>query len=294
MFVGRWWAGSSVRHCDSYQSPDAGMMAAVTHVHSVPARVYPEPCETIASLSHPRLRPYVVGYAGFRSASGASVRHRVLPLNLATMIIDFAGPSRLVTGPRGVSTVFEQTGWGHGVSIGLTPAGATALLGVPMRELVGGTARLADFLGHREVELAERLGEAPDWPTRFALLDEQLTARLAVDRRPDGLAVRAWWRLQQSPGRLRISTLADELGVSRRNLELAFQRQIGLSPGTVARIARFQRAVHMLTRPTGLLRTAVDCGYADQPHFNREIRAMAGLTPTELCAFLQYRELAPR
>jgi AraC-like DNA-binding protein len=267
----------------------------VTHVHSVPARVHPEPCETIASLPHPRLRPYVVGYGGFRSASGASVRHRVLPFNLATMIIDFAGPSRLVTGPRRVPAVFERTGWGHGVSIGLTPAGVSALLGVPIRDLVGRTARLADLLGRRDAELAERLGAAPDWPSRFALLDEQLTARLAIDAwPPDELAMRAWWRLQQSADRPRIGALADELGISRRGLEIRFQRQIGLSPGTVARIARFQRALYLLSRAAGLPRTAVESGYADQPHFNREIRAMTGLTPTELCAFLQYRRLAPR
>jgi AraC-like DNA-binding protein len=220
------------------------------------------------------------------------------------MIIDFTGSTRLVTGPRSAPVVCEQTGWGHGVTVGLTPAGAAGLLGVPMRELVGDTARLADFrsLGHRDVELAERLGEAPDWPARFAvldevldeLLDEQLTARLTAGWRPDELAMHAWWRLQQFPGRLPIGALADELGVSRRNLELRFQRQVGLSPGTVARIARFQRAVGMLTQPAGLLRTAVECGYADQPHFNREIRAMAGLTPTQLCAFLQYPALAAR
>jgi AraC-like DNA-binding protein len=270
------------------------MMAAVTHVHSIPAQVSPEPCETIARLPHPLLRPYVVGYAGFRTGSGTVVGHRILPFNLATMIIDFTGSSRLVTGPRSAPVVCEQTGWGHGASVGLTPAGAAALLGAPMRELVGGTARLADFLGHRDAELAERLGAAPDWPTRFAVLDEQLIAWLAVDRQPDGLAMRAWWRLQQSAERLSIGALAGELGVSRRNLELRFQRQIGLSPGSVARIARFQRAVGMLARPVGLLRTAVECGYADQPHFNREIRAMAGLTPTQLCAFLQDRTLAAR
>ncbi|WP_308195451.1 helix-turn-helix domain-containing protein [Dactylosporangium sp. AC04546] len=268
-------------------------MAAVSHVHSVPVRVHPAPCETIAGHPHPRLRPYVVGYGGFRSGSGAAVRHRVLPMNLVTMIVDFAGPSRLVTGPGSSAVVHEQTAWGDGVAIGLTPAGATAVLGVPMREIVGGTFRLADFLGGREVELAERLGEAPDRPTWFAVLDEYLTARLAAAPQPDGLTMHAWWRLQRSADRLRISALADELDVGRRNLELRFQREVGLSPGAVARIARFQRAVHMLTRSAGLLRTAVDCGYADQPHFNREIRAMSGLTPTQLCAFLQYRELAP-
>jgi AraC-like DNA-binding protein len=270
------------------------MMVAVTHVHSVPARLQPEPCETIVRLAHPRLRPYVLGYAGFRSGSGAYVQHRVLPLNLVTLIIDFNGPCGLVTGPRSTSTVHEQTYWRHGISIGLTPAGVFALLGVPMRELVEGTARLADFLGHRDVELAERLGRAPDWPTRFALLDERLTGWLAVDREPDGLVIDAWWRLQQSADRLRISALADHLSVSRRYLELGFQRQIGLSPATVARIARFQRAMGLLSQRSGLLRTAVDSGYADQSHFNREIRAMAGVTPTELCAFLQYRQLAPR
>jgi transcriptional regulator GlxA family with amidase domain len=75
--------------------------------------------------------------------------------------------------------------------------------------------------------------------------------------------------------------------VDRRNLELRFQRQVGLSPGTVARIARVQRAVGMLSRHAGLPRTAAECGYADQPHFTREIRAMAGLTPTEPCASVQ-------
>ncbi|WP_341716369.1 helix-turn-helix domain-containing protein [Micromonospora sp. FIMYZ51] len=257
----------------------------MSQVHSVPVRIRSEPCETIAGLPHPRLRPYVAGYGGFRSGSGAAVRHRVLPMNLVTMIVDFAGPSRVVTGPRSSPLVCEQTAWGDGVCVGLTPAGAIALLGVPMAELTGSTLRLADLLGHREVELVERLREAPDRQAWFGVLDAYLTARLAVDRRPDGLTMRAWWRLQRSASRLPISTVAGELGIGRRSLELRFQRQIGLSPGTVVRIARFQRAVHMLTRSAGLLRTAVDCGYADQPHFTREIRAMSGLTPTELRAF---------
>src|SRR3977135_1715341 len=115
------------------------MMVAVTHVHSVPAQLQEEPCEMITSHPHPRLRPYVLGYAGFRSGSGAYVRHRVLPLNLTTLIIDFTGPCGLVTGPRSTSTVDGHTFWRHGVSIGLTPAGVFALLGLPMRELVEGT-----------------------------------------------------------------------------------------------------------------------------------------------------------
>jgi AraC-like DNA-binding protein len=145
-------------------------------------------------------------------------------------------------------------------------------------------------LGSRAAVLAERLGGAPDWPARFAVLDALLPTWCAEDR-PDGLLTRAWWRLQRGPGRLRIGALAGELGVSRRGLELRFQRQLGLSPATVARVARFQRAVHLLGQGHDLARVAVESGYADQPHLHREMRSMAGVTPTELCAFLQYRTL---
>jgi AraC-like DNA-binding protein len=42
------------------------------------------------------------------------------------------------------------------------------------------------------------------------------------------------------------------------------------------------------SRDSATFGAAVVCGYADQPHFNREFRAMAGITPTQLFAFLQY------
>ena len=73
-------------------------------IHSVPARPQPAPCESVVGRAHPRLRPYVLGYAGFRAGSGARVRHRVLPLNVTTLIIDFGGPPGLVTGPRETAT----------------------------------------------------------------------------------------------------------------------------------------------------------------------------------------------
>lgn len=286
---------------------------APTHLHSIPIRDEIGPCEVTGRRAHPRLQRYVVGYGGFRSAGGGVVAHRVLPLNLVTVIIELDGTSRLVTGPRIGPALFERSRWGaDGVSIGLTPAGAAALLGARMGELAHAEARLEDLLGPRDAELAERLAEAPDQLTRFALLDECLIAWLGSASEsasasalthptaptptptPDEATLRAWWRLQRSANRPRISTLAAELGISRRALESRFQQHIGLSPVSVARVTRFQRAVGMLARHCDLPRTALECGYADQSHFTREIRAMAGLTPTRLRAFIQYREQAAR
>jgi AraC-like DNA-binding protein len=265
--------------------------SGVTTVLSVPAYRLDEPCETITGLPHPRLRPYVVGYSGFRSPSPEPVRHRVLPLNLVSVLVDFSTPVRLVTGARDTPKVFERTGWRHGVCAGLTPAGVHALLGVPMSELSGVTAGLAGLVGaRREAELAERLAAAPTWTARFLLLDEVFGAWLSdVDHR--SLVTRAWWRLQRPGGGARIAHVAAELGVGRRHLEVGFRRHIGLTPKTVSRIARFQHAVGLLAAQRDLGGVAAEAGYADQPHLTREVRELAGLTPAQLCAFLQYREL---
>ena len=59
--------------------------------------------------------------------------------------------------------------------------------------------------------------------------------------------------------------------------------QVGLSPKRLARIARFQRALRVLEDPSIESRrgaiTAADCGYADQAHFVRDFRDLAGCPP---------------
>ncbi|MGI8874395.1 MAG: hypothetical protein ACR2KP_08725 [Egibacteraceae bacterium] len=65
----------------------------------------------------------------------------------------------------------------------LAPLGASALLGVPARELASRVVDLGDLLGRRAGELVDRLAEAAGWPERFAVLDEVL-ARGAVEVDP--------------------------------------------------------------------------------------------------------------
>ncbi|MEV1333364.1 helix-turn-helix domain-containing protein [Micromonospora costi] len=254
-------------------------------LHSLPADRVPACGETTSRPAASALRPYVVGYAGFRTLVDGHLRRRILPITVTTVIVDFAVAGSWVTGPRSGHHVHELADWRHGVAIGLTPAGVSALLGVPQPELVGATVSPSTLLGRRAGELADRLGSAPDWPARFALLDDLLAAWLVPGRAVDDAATRAWWQLQR-PGRT-VGAVAGGLGIGRRGLELAFRRHIGMSPGTVARIARFQRAAHRLGRPGAALALATDHGYADQPHFTREVRALTGVTPGELFAFLQ-------
>ncbi|UBU10239.1 helix-turn-helix transcriptional regulator [Nonomuraea gerenzanensis] len=302
-------------------------------IHSLPEHPRPEPYQSVARASGPRLRPYVLGWAGFRAPAGAEQPTRMLPLNAATLIVDFTAMRAIVTGPRAAATLWPYSLWRHGVAVGLTPAGMSALLGVPMREVAGTAVPLEDLLGGvRAEELTGRLVETASWAGRFGALERWLAASLAAEpvatlalgptaapapalpavpltapaEAPaaptawsrggagagiaDGLVMYAWWRLQEPAGPRTVEALAGELGVSRRYLELGFRRVVGLSPKTVARVARFQRAVRTLSRPSAMLSEAVACGYADQPHLTREIRAMTAMTPKQLFAFVQDTE----
>jgi AraC-like DNA-binding protein len=301
-------------------------------VHSMPTSVGVTVCETVSRAAPAALRPHTIGYGGFRSTGGRALPHRLLPISVAALVVDLASETAIVTGPRASSGTDGQTSWGYGVTVGLTPAGVVALLGVPMREITGRSLLLSEVLsggvratggggirgggglrggggGIRGIaaELPERIAGAVGWAARFRVLDELLSRQLGFRRAGPAAGgcggyafgvpaadpvMAAWGRLQLAGGRLRVGELAAQLGVGRRGLEREFRATFGLSPGAVGRIARFQRSLGLLVEGRGLADVAAHGGYADQSHFTRETRAMAGMTPGELRAFVQYRSAA--
>jgi len=245
-------------------------------VHSLPVEPQPAPCVSVGAPPVGRhLGAYVLGYGGFRSGTGAAVNHRVLPVAAATIVIDVEGHGAVVTGPRQRATIAAQR-WGCGVTVGLTPAGVRAVLGMPMGELA------ETIVAFDESGLVERLAESTGWGRRFAILDGWVTRKLGEARHSIDPRITAAWKQLQRPHSAGVDVVADGLGVRRRWLEQGFRHQVGIPPGTVARIARFQRGAGMLAGDVALGQAAVECGYADQPHLTREVRAMSGCTPAEL------------
>ena len=76
---------------------------------------------------------------------------------------------------------------------------------------------------------------------------------------------------------------------SHRGFLTRFKQATGLGPKRLVRVMRFQRLLLALRAdsPSALGELALDHGYSDQSHMNREFRAMAGITPQ------RYRDLAP-
>jgi AraC-like DNA-binding protein len=80
----------------------------------------------------------------------------------------------------------------------------------------------------------------------------------------------------------RVESLADDLGLSERQLRRRFHAAAGYGPKTLQRVLRFRR--FLAGGEPDLARAALDAGYADQSHLTRECVRLAGRTPTALLA----------
>jgi AraC-like DNA-binding protein len=253
---------------------------------------------------HPALARHVVRYLGYREHSSTPVRRRQAPAGSCTLILGLGPPIRLY-GPAGPSVpasflagmhdgpvLTEFVGHQYGLQVDLSPLGLFALLGRPMPDFTNVAPQLTELDVPELARLPGRLAEAPDWPHRFALLDDVLLRRLdASATHPDPEVTWAWRRLVRSAGRVGVQELADDTGWSRRHLLTRFRTQVGLGPKTAARVLRFHHAARLLapasiygtatTAPPTIADVAAGCGYADQSHLVREFRALAGCTPTE-------------
>jgi len=238
---------------------------------------------------HPALRRDIRTLTGWHERTDGPLRRSELPGGRIVLVVSF-GPRMDVDGRTFTSfaaglhdapALTEHGGFGYGIQSYMTPLGARRFFGMPMSEITGQTVELEDLIGPVAGELAERLAEAPDWATRIDLFEHAIAARVLAAPPVASELEWAWERLLESDGAVPIGELAAELGWSRRHLAVRFRDELGMPPKALARLLRFERAVGRLRAGDELADLALDAGYYDQAHFNRDFRAFAGTTPTE-------------
>jgi AraC-like DNA-binding protein len=78
--------------------------------------------------------------------------------------------------------------------------------------------------------------------------------------------------------------MADQLGLSARQLHRRCLPVFGYGPRRLSRILRMTRALDQARAGLPLAEVAAVCGYADQAHLTRELTALAGAPPKSLLA----------
>ncbi len=231
-------------------------------------------------------------------------RQRVVPDGCVD-VVWIARRELVVAGPATRATIASLPAGSTTVGLRFATGAGNGPLGLPLTELRDARAPLAELWGGEEVaRLEEALAEARSAAGQLDLLEAAVLARRAATPPVDRLAVAAVAAIGGRGGPAvagargvdlaadrpapRVRDLAAALGVSERQLLRRLRAAVGYGPATLGRVLRLQRALSAAWADPaaalggGLARIAADVGYADQPHFARDCRELAGVTPTTL------------
>jgi AraC-like DNA-binding protein len=248
---------------------------------------------------HPALARHVECYWSIRASIDPAypVTDRVLPDGCMDIIFGLSpSASMMDLAPYAVGTMTRPLDVTYSGSVDLfavrfRPGAARAFLETEAYELTDRIAPLGDLWGRPGEELGERVASATTAGGRVDVMDSALRARLRPGAAADARVLAATELVAARHGAARVDAMARTAGMSRRQLERHFLASVGVTPKMACRVARFRRAVVLMHgRPAATLsQVAAGAGYADQPHFTRDFRALAGVTPG---AYLRARSSA--
>ncbi|MEO8461417.1 MAG: helix-turn-helix domain-containing protein [Dokdonella sp.] len=247
---------------------------------------------------HPALRG-IVCQLWHGAGRVAYQRDRILPRAQSYLLINLGPPQYMVlAGTPEIRVVFDDI-WYSGISevpidceaphgnvllgVAFSATGAAALLPQSQSALANRTGSFADLFGVGALALRERLLETPDAVRRLAVVEQWLLDICVSGRHVHPLVDWAVRRIAASGGHVRTAQLASDAGISRKHLAGLFRDKVGLTPKSIARIHRFQRALDavQVNRTVDWSELADRCGYYDQSHLIHDFQQFAGMSPGE-------------
>ncbi len=159
------------------------------------------------------------------------------------------------------------------------PAGAARVFGNRLHEFFGLTESLDSVFRRSELDrLQSRVEEARSDSERVATLERFLIEHTRRDS--DALIAHALNVIHNEPG-IRVRELAQRVGLSHDAFEKRFRREVGCAPKQFVSLTRVHSVLSAHRPGTSFTQLALEAGYFDQPHFNREFRAVLGVAPGE-------------
>jgi len=172
------------------------------------------------------------------------------------------------------------------------PFGWSRLFNIPVRETTNQFDDPLPLHGADIRRVWNRMGEETSFEKRVALIEAFLIKRLTAAAGTNKLHVAIAYILQRK-GNVSISKLGIPALLNLRQLERMFRTEVGMSPKSFARVARFQTALDArLANPAATwLEIAHHVGYYDQMHMIHDFERLGRNTPTQV--LLQMGDVRP-
>jgi AraC-like DNA-binding protein len=123
--------------------------------------------------------------------------------------------------------------------------------------------------------------------SKIALMEDVLKQQLAEYAIIDKLLSAVVNDISGAKGNVSINKLCKKYNRSRATLSQRFAEYTGLSPKELARIYRFNHFVITKLKQCDktFAEVALECGYYDQSHLNREFKSITGITPSRFFSY---------
>lgn len=272
----------------------------------------------LTRLAPPHLRPFVrLMWASSPEGTPGEqpgAREHVLPTGGMHLVFRLSGPSlrlfrddadaqgftvgyAMVGGTRSAFFVRDVSVTTRSVGVMLQPGAARALFGAPEDALAEQHTPLEALWGADANFALEQLHGTDSLQRQLAIVVALLETRLATSSMhglhpavAQALARMSSASANDDDGQAgAISQLVKQSGYSHRRFIALFRGMTGLAPKQYARMLRFDHVLGQFAiqpdRPW--VELALEAGYSDQAHFNRDFLAIAGMSPQA------YRRAAP-
>jgi AraC-like DNA-binding protein len=222
---------------------------------------------------------------------------RILPDGCVELILNFGArfsqhtnshsviqPRHFLVGQMSGPILISPTGRVELLGIRFHPGGTSAFLRTPMNELTDQVTELGSLSSELERELLRVSEDLASLEEKTAAVESVLISRVLKNSNlPSTMQLAA--RIVNSAGLIPVDQLALDAGISNRQLERRFMREVGVGPKLLSRILRFQQVFRAVERSDAAWASiAIECGYYDQAHLIRDFNQFAQQTPSVLFA----------
>lgn len=237
------------------------------------------------------LKPFIKTYLVIESKD--ELVNRILPDTSVVMAFRYKGkvsyhsddaqrilPCSVVSGLRKSARIINYSKDSGNILVIFKEGGANAFIDEPLNELYEESISLDNFSGYQNLPfLEEQLAQTTNHTQRIRLVEQFLLSRLYYHK-PDKLVLAALEKIYLTKGIIKIKDLANMLCISLDAFEKRFRSKVGISPKQFSYIIRMKSVVRNQREQT-LAEMALNAGYFDQPHFNKDFKLFTGQTPKD-------------
>jgi AraC-like DNA-binding protein len=230
-------------------------------------------------------------------SSPGGAPERILPDGCVELILNFGDrfsqhqnnqrnlqPRHFLVGQMSGPILISPNGAVQLLGIRFHPGGTAPFLRVPMNELTDQIAELGSLSSELERELLLVSEDLSSLREKTSAIESVLMVRL-LRGSCESAAIKLAGKIVETAGRVSVDQLANDAGISSRQLERRFLREIGVGPKLLGRILRFQQVFRAVDcADPAWASIALECGYYDQAHLIRDFNQFAGQTPSLLLA----------